>query len=45
MVVWGFISGATGGVQSYGGLIACRYVEPLDVLANEEMILMRLFGV
>jgi hypothetical protein len=25
MVVWGVISGATGGVQSYGGLIATRF--------------------
>ncbi|RPB20481.1 MFS general substrate transporter [Terfezia boudieri ATCC MYA-4762] len=26
MVVWGVISGATGGVQSYGGLLACRFI-------------------
>jgi hypothetical protein len=25
MILWGIISGATGGVQSYGGLIACRF--------------------
>ncbi|KAI9721833.1 MAG: hypothetical protein M1812_002169 [Candelaria pacifica] len=25
MIVWGIISGATGSVQSYGGLIACRF--------------------
>jgi hypothetical protein len=25
MIVWGVISGATGGVNSYGGLIACRF--------------------
>jgi hypothetical protein len=25
MIVWGLISGATGSVQSYGGLIACRF--------------------
>lgn len=24
MVVWGLISGATGGVQNFGGLVACR---------------------
>jgi hypothetical protein len=26
MIVWGCISGATGGVSSYGGLIACRFM-------------------
>ncbi|KAF8462701.1 major facilitator superfamily domain-containing protein [Kalaharituber pfeilii] len=26
MVVWGVISGATGGVQNYGGLLACRFI-------------------
>jgi MFS family permease len=25
MIVWGIISAATGAVQSYGGLIACRF--------------------
>ncbi|KAF2418049.1 putative MFS transporter [Tothia fuscella] len=25
MIIWGIISGATGGVNSYGGLIACRF--------------------
>jgi hypothetical protein len=25
MIIWGIISGATGGVHSYGGLIACRF--------------------
>lgn len=26
MVIWGVISGATGGVQNFGGLLTCRYV-------------------
>ncbi|KAA8911687.1 pantothenate transporter liz1 [Sphaerosporella brunnea] len=26
MVIWGTLSGATGGVQSFGGLIACRLI-------------------
>lgn len=26
MVVWGIISGATAACQSYGGLIACRFM-------------------
>ncbi|KZF24045.1 MFS general substrate transporter [Xylona heveae TC161] len=26
MAVWGVISGATGATQSYGGLIACRFI-------------------
>lgn len=25
MVVWGIISGATGGVQNFAGLLTCRY--------------------
>ncbi len=26
MVIWGIISGATGGVQSYGGLVVVRFL-------------------
>lgn len=26
MIVWGIISGATAGCESYGGLIACRFM-------------------
>jgi MFS family permease len=26
MIVWGIISGATAGCQSYGGLVACRFM-------------------
>jgi hypothetical protein len=26
MIVWGLISGLTGAVQSYGGLLACRFL-------------------
>jgi len=26
MIIWGIISGATAGCQSYGGLIACRFM-------------------
>lgn len=26
MIIWGFISGCTGASQSYGGLLACRFI-------------------
>lgn len=26
MLVWGIISGATGASQTYGGLLACRFI-------------------
>lgn len=35
MVVWGVISGATGGVQNFGGLLACRYTHDFSILNLE----------
>lgn len=41
MIVWGLISGATGGVQNYGGLLACRYVAPLQTLLILQKLIFR----
>lgn len=34
MVAWGIVSGASGGVQNFGGLAACRFFLGITEVSN-----------
>ena len=42
MVCWGIVSGATGAVQGFGGLVACRFfLGVTEVILNHSFVIVK----